>query len=467
MTTRALQIDILLTPIHDYRTNAIASGYTVYFYAAGTSTAKNVWTEKEKTNPYTSRTIGSDGTLQVYGDGIYKIIIADVDATTVYEWDNVKCQANTYTVQDKADTYTVQPDDDLILVDTTAGNVTIRFASVVLFTHPVAIKIKTGANNIILDPYSDETIDTDATVTLITEDDSALLYPDVSNEVWRRVDRFPGLITTVAELNQMSGVVIGGTGTGDIVTTDDAQTLSNKTFSDGIHALDTNASHDLVITPGSDLTADRVLTLTTGDAARTVTLSGNPTLNDWFNQNVKTTGTPTFASVTPGTFVLGSDADGDMYYRASSLLARLAKGTANLKLFMNAAATAPEWAKGLKVGSLTRNMISGSGDVAYTGVGFKPGSIIFIACVNASSQFSIGFDDATTHTAILDNSIDADAANTWSATASSSIHLCTGVAGIVFQTAIVKTFDADGFTLTWTKGNTPSGTGNIIYIALR
>jgi len=41
----------------------------------------------------------------------------------------------------------------------------------------------------------------------------------------------------------------------------------------GLHLLDTNASHDLIITPGSDLTADRVLTITTGDAARTLDIS--------------------------------------------------------------------------------------------------------------------------------------------------------------------------------------------------
>jgi hypothetical protein len=43
-------------------------------------------------------------------------------------------------------------------------------------------------------------------------------------------------------------------------------------------------------------------------------------------------------------FVLGSDADGDMYYRASSALARLAKGTALQYLRMKSDATIPEWA---------------------------------------------------------------------------------------------------------------------------
>jgi hypothetical protein len=38
----------------------------------------------------------------------------------------------------------------------------------------------------------------------------------------------------------------------------------------GLHLLDTNASHDLIIKPGSDLTADKTLTLTTGDADLTL-----------------------------------------------------------------------------------------------------------------------------------------------------------------------------------------------------
>lgn len=66
----------------------------------------------------------------------------------------------------------------------------------------------------------------------------------------------------------------------------------------GLKIKDTNASHGLTIAPGSDLTADRTLSLVTGDAARTITLTGNPTLNDWFDQSVKVAATPTFAGLT-------------------------------------------------------------------------------------------------------------------------------------------------------------------------
>ena len=66
----------------------------------------------------------------------------------------------------------------------------------------------------------------------------------------------------------------------------------------GLHILDTDASHDLIIKPGSNLSADRTLTFTTGDADRTITLQGNPTLDDWFDQSVKQAASPTFAGLT-------------------------------------------------------------------------------------------------------------------------------------------------------------------------
>lgn len=66
----------------------------------------------------------------------------------------------------------------------------------------------------------------------------------------------------------------------------------------GLYLADTNASHDLIFKIGSDLTADRILTITTGDAARTITFSGNPTLADWFDQAVKAASSPTFAGLT-------------------------------------------------------------------------------------------------------------------------------------------------------------------------
>jgi hypothetical protein len=85
---------------------------------------------------------------------------------------------------------------------------------------------------------------------------------------------------------------------GNLVETVKADATRTIDFANtALRLRDTNASHQLIIAPGSDLTANRTLTFTTGDADRTLTLSGNPTLGDWFDQSVKTTASPTFAGL--------------------------------------------------------------------------------------------------------------------------------------------------------------------------
>jgi hypothetical protein len=66
-----------------------------------------------------------------------------------------------------------------------------------------------------------------------------------------------------------------GSGVADGATLATGLTFPNT----GLHILDTNASHDLILAPGSNITADRTLTITTGDADRSITLNGNTTLN--------------------------------------------------------------------------------------------------------------------------------------------------------------------------------------------
>jgi len=83
-------------------------------------------------------------------------------------------------------------------------------------------------------------------------------------------------------------------GSGTVLFRDAVFTFPNV----GLSAYDTNASHYLIFKPGSDLTANKTLTFTTGDSDRTITLSGNPTLADWFDQAVKIASSPTFANIT-------------------------------------------------------------------------------------------------------------------------------------------------------------------------
>lgn len=99
----------------------------------------------------------------------------------------------------------------------------------------------------------------------------------------------------------------------------------------GLHILDTNASHDLIIAAGSNITADRTLTVTTGDADRTLTVSGNATVS----QDYSTTGNPQFATIELGaasdTTLARSSAgnmsiEGNVVYRAGGTDVPVADG---------------------------------------------------------------------------------------------------------------------------------------------
>jgi len=99
----------------------------------------------------------------------------------------------------------------------------------------------------------------------------------------------------------------------------------------GLHLLDSNASHDLIVKPGSDLTADRILTITTGDAARTITLGGDldvpaggtmltgdgsASTKAWFYQNAAPTG---WTVVTTSEALMGAKAASGTYTTGGAL----------------------------------------------------------------------------------------------------------------------------------------------------
>jgi hypothetical protein len=159
-----------------------------------------------------------------------------------------------------------------------------------------------------------------------------------------------------------------------------------------------------------------------------------------------------FMAKTGANLAIGSDADGDMYYRAASVLARLAKGAANTKMFMNAAGTAPEWAKGIKIASATFSTSSETGDVAYTGAGFKPGLVYVICSIDPTSMQCAGFYDGTTNRGLRDNT--NSSVDTWASASGTMGELLTN--GSSYFSVAGKSLDADGCTLTWTKVGTPT-----------
>ncbi len=91
----------------------------------------------------------------------------------------------------------------------------------------------------------------------------------------------------------------------------------------GLHILDTNASHDLIIKPGSNVTADRTLTLTTGDTDMIVdftavtdeyVLAYDTGTNTWRGIPSAGSGITRTVVVTSGSATMGSSASTDYAY---------------------------------------------------------------------------------------------------------------------------------------------------------
>jgi hypothetical protein len=84
MGTLAKQVDFLLNGYRDPTTDVILGGGKVTTKLAGTSTESALWTDREKTSQATNPIIlGSDGTAEVYGDGVYDFVITESDDTPV------------------------------------------------------------------------------------------------------------------------------------------------------------------------------------------------------------------------------------------------------------------------------------------------------------------------------------------------------------------------------------------------
>ena len=164
------------------------------------------------------------------------------------------------------------------------------------------------------------------------------------------------------------------------------------------------------------------------------------------------------------------------YADTTTSLSQIAIGTSGQVLTSGGAGVAPSFTTfaydmayantRFKIGSFTRDMTAVSGDVAYTGIGFSPKAIIFFANVENTEKTSfIGIGNVANQFVLnrqngLTTVHDINTA--------SVIFLVENAATVIWQIALIKTLDADGFTLTWTKQGSPSaGTADIAYIAFR
>jgi len=103
----------------------------------------------------------------------------------------------------------------------------------------------------------------------------------------------------------------------------------------------------------------------------------------------------------------------------------------------------------------TRAVNGSSGDVAYTGYGFTPTALIIFYTESAYSGNGISFTSPSkVSVGWFDNYADS-----WGA----YVVYCQYSSN--YQSSVLKTYDADGFTLTWTKTGSPA-TGTITFTVI-
>lgn len=122
-----------------------------------------------------------------------------------------------------------------------------------------------------------------------------------------------------------------------------------------------------------------------------------------------------------------------------------------------------------KILTISRSSGAASGNVSYTGAGFRPSAVVFIGIFNPSSAaWSVGFADNALQSVCIVQYGTSAATQMTTATNSAIALFDPPSGGGAGQTALLASYDADGFTLTWTKMGTPAAvTSTIFALCLR
>ena len=152
---------------------------------------------------------------------------------------------------------------------------------------------------------------------------------------------------------------------------------------------------------------------------------------------------------------------GDIAFHDGTRWNKLAASTDGLYLETNGAGTSPTWTEPTIVstasGQYARTGAAGSGSQALTGAGFSPKALTVYALVESGDEFSLGFGGGGAE----ENNVRFKA-TVWNNDNSNLINISDGTNSM---TATLDSLDADGATLTWTKGSAGQNVlFNILYL---
>ena len=114
-----------------------------------------------------------------------------------------------------------------------------------------------------------------------------------------------------------------------------------------------------------------------------------------------------------------------------------------------------------KIGQFTVDLATIAATTTITGVGFTPKIVIFFANVSSTTLVSLGFDNGTTMFMVFY----VLTASVWANVTTDSIGLIAEL-GVTQVAGNISSMDVDGFTITWGKTGSPTGTAAIGYLAI-
>ena len=232
-----------------------------------------------------------------------------------------------------------------------------------------------------------------------------------------------------------------GTGVGIKITQADGDTgdsieINNADTGGGI-CMDINQTAG----SGAVIDIDTASTGVTIDIAATAGTSPAIKINNSNNQpHINLLGDPTVASPT----------DGDLWFTGSVLNFRNGATTVNLLSTTQ-----------ILESIFTYDLSTASGDQAITGVGFQPTALIIFAVIDGDLVYSIGFADSD----LSESCVGAKSNGQYTASVNNLMRIITTTGNS--QIGDLKTFDADGFTISWVKAGSITGTGNFTYMAFK
>jgi hypothetical protein len=293
-------------------------GWKLYHYSAGTSTLKDVWTDRDKSTTAAQPVVADgNGIMSFFADGLYRFQVFNSDDELLYTWDNVfygslestnhaegnaLSSASTLVLGEDGDYFHVTGTNTISSIQGTQPFVFLTFDSSLTLTHSSTLVLKGAVDHI-----------TTASETLLFVNDGNNVFREVDNNVptknadntWTGSNTFSDTVTFNSPVTFNSTATIGdpalptqlsnkryadqtaASGFGwsnfgfSTSVSSNALTVSLLTYNASTPSTDNSPQISIPYTGGGGSASDNVRTLT---GATTITLSAGSTLGFTANQ---------------------------------------------------------------------------------------------------------------------------------------------------------------------------------------